>query len=572
VTGLIPQDVLDRVIAAHDIVEVVGRHLPLAKAGRSYKALCPFHEEKTPSFTVNPDRQSFRCFGCGKSGNVFGFLMEKDGLTFPEAVRTLASERGIDVPTSGRRETPEEASRVERARAALGLAQELYVRTLSGPDGEATRRYLGKRGFSPEHVVAMGLGLSPARWDGLVEAARLRGLRLEALEDAGLVRRRESGSGHYDFFRGRLMFPVRDLQGRVVTFGARAMLPDDQPKYMNGVETVVFRKGSLLYALDRAKDAIRKAGTAVLAEGYVDVLMAQAFGFENLVAGMGTALTAEQARLLRRFASRVVLLYDGDDAGRLAAERSIDVLLEEGLEVRVALLPDGKDVDEVLLEEGAARLEGILAAAKDVFDFKLEVLAARHDLASVRGRALAAESLLKSARRVRSALERDLLFRRIAERLGVDEATLRAQAGAEGGPRPRGARREVAAAPGPSPEKDALLEQEWLVAGAVLRPALFPAIAEALLPEEIADPGLAALYRAALALRATGQPVHLETLARRVAADTAAAGALARLPEGVGLDDRVQDALKTVSVRKAVLERRRAVARALGAEVPDAGA
>src|SRR5262245_4206372 len=163
----------------------------------------------------------------------------------------------------------------------------------------------------------MGLGLSPARWDGLVEAGRLRGLRLESLEDAGLVRRRESGTGHYDFFRGRLMFPVRDLQGRVVTFGARAMLPDDQPKYLNGVETVVFRKGSLLYALDRAKDAIRKAGFAVLAEGYVDVLMAHAFGFEHLVAGMGTAFTSDQARLLARFAPRVVLLYDGDDAGRL---------------------------------------------------------------------------------------------------------------------------------------------------------------------------------------------------------------------------------------------------------------
>jgi DNA primase len=564
VTGLIPQDVLDRVLAAHDIVEVVGRHLPLTKAGRSFKALCPFHDEKTPSFTVNPDRQSYRCFGCGKGGNVFGFLMEKDGLTFPEAVRALAAERGIEVPRTGRRESPEETSRVERTRAALALAQDLYRRTLDSPEGEAARRYLEKRGFTREQVAAFGLGLSPARWDGLLETARLKGLPVESLADAGLVVRRESGSGWYDRFRGRLMFPVRDLQGRVVTFGARAMLPDDAPKYLNGPETVVFRKGATLFGLDRAKDAIRRVGHALLSEGYVDVLMAHAFGFEQAVAGMGTAFTPDQARLLHRFAPRVVLLYDGDQAGRVAAERSLDLLLEEGLEVRVALLPEGKDVDEVLLEEGAARLQGILDGAKDLFDFKHEALAARHDLSTVRGRALAAEALLQSARRVRSALERDLLFRRIAERLGVDEGTLRAQAAREPGPRPR---REAAAprADALSPEKDALLEQEWLVAGAAFRPLLLPAIAHALLPEEIADPGLASLYRAVLAIRAAGQPVHVEGLARRVAADAPAAAALARLPGDARLDERVSDALKALVARKAVLERRRSVVAALGA-------
>jgi DNA primase len=280
---------------------------------------------------------------------------------------------------------------------------------------------------------------------------------------------------------------------------------------------------------------------------------------------MGTALTSEQARLLRRFAPQVVLVYDGDDAGRLAAERSIDLLLEEGLEVRVALLPQGKDVDEVLLEEGPDRLREILDGARDVFDFKYDVLAARHDLASVRGRALAAEALLGSARRVRSALERDLLFRRISERLGVAEETLRTQAAREPRSRPRrAAGAAVAPTPDVSPDRDALLEQEWLVAGAALRPLLLPAIAHALSPEEIADPGLASLYRAILSVRAAGHPVHVEALARQVASDPAAAAALARLPDAPRLDERVEDALRALTARKAVLERRRAVQAALG--------
>jgi DNA primase len=560
--GLIPQDVLDRVIAAHDIVDVVGRHVPLVRAGRSWKALCPFHEEKTPSFTVNPDRQSFRCFGCGKGGNVFGFLMERDGLTFPEAVRALAAERGIEVPRSGRRETPEEASRVERARKALALAQDLYVRTLASPEGDAARAYLGKRGFSPEHVSTFGIGLAPARWDAVVEAARARGIPVEALADAGVVGRNERGA--FDRFRGRLTFPVRDLQGRVVTFGARAMLPDQQPKYLNGPETPLFRKGSMLFGLDRAKDGVRRAGRALLAEGYVDVLMAHAFGFDEAVAGMGTALTSDQARLLRRFTGRVVLLYDGDQAGRAAAEKSADVLLEEGLEPLVALLPEGKDVDEVLLEEGPERLREVVAAAQDVFDFKHAMLASRLDLATVRGRATAAEAMLRSARRVKSALERDMLFRKIAERYDVDEATLRAQAARE----EPGRRAAATASPvvPPTRDEDARLEQERLVAGALLLPALFAEVAEALAPEEIVEPGLATLWSEALATRAAGEPVHLETLARRLAADAPAAAAIARLPEAAGLEEGARDALRAVRTRKAIEERRRSVAEALRAE------
>jgi DNA primase len=575
-TGRIPQDVLDRVMAAHDIVEVVGRYLPLRKAGRAHKALCPFHDEKTPSFTVNPDRQSFKCFGCGKGGNVFGFLMAKEGMQFPEAVRALAAEKQIPVPDSFRRDAGEQDSRLERIRAALALAQDLYVRTLASEAGASARRYLEQRGFPAASVVEFGLGLSPARWDGLIDAARAKGVPPSVLEDAGLCLRRESGSGFYDRFRGRLMFPVRDMQGRVVTYGARALLPDDQPKYLNGPETPVFRKGKTLYGLDRAKEAIRRERCAVLCEGYTDVLMADVFGFRHVVAGMGTAFTPDQARLLHRLTDLVVLLYDGDQAGRLAAEKSLDVLLDEGLEVRIALLPEGKDVDEVLLEEGPERLTRVVSGAKDLFDFKYDALAARLDLSTVRGRATAADDLVQSARRVKNVIERDLLFRRIAERLGADEKVLRARA-AE--PDRAASRRAAPSADPPEPgetplDRDVRLFHERLVAGALFRPERLPDVRAALPPEDVRAAGLSALWRGLLALVDDGEAPHVEALARRVAADPGASEALAGLPEDVDFDEWLPDALEGLAARRAARERRDATLsafRSLAPSVPGAG-
>src|SRR5262245_39153749 len=448
--GRIPQDVIDRVMAAHDIVEVVSRHVPLEKKGRTWKALCPFHEEKTPSFTVNPERQTFKCFGCGKGGNVFTFLVESERLSFPEAVRQLAAEKAIAIPEAVRA-SPGENARVERVKQALAFAQDLFVRTLHGPAGDSARAYLAKRGFPPKAIEEFGLGLSPTGWSGLLDAPSGKGISASVLEDAGLAVPGNDRPGHYDRFRNRLMFPIANAQGTTVTYGARALADGDQPKYLNGPETPVFRKGATLYALDRAKKGIAQAKRAVLMEGYTDVLMAHVYGFTECVAGMGTAFTSEQARLLARHTSLVVLLYDGDAAGRAAAEKSLDVLLEEGLEVRVALLPDGKDVDEVLLEEGAERLQGILANAKDLFDFKFDALAARLDLESVRGRATAAAELVSSARRVKGVLEQGILFRKIAERLSIPEHELRREAAAMRASDPA-SRRRLAPMPEPGIE------------------------------------------------------------------------------------------------------------------------
>ena len=578
--GHIPKDVIERVLAAHDIAEIVGRYVPLKAAGRSMKALCPFHEEKTPSFTVNRERQTYKCFGCGRGGNVFGFLMEKEGLKFPEVVRALAAERAIPIPDDGPRD-PEATSRLEGIRTALDLAQALFAETLASPAGEATRTYLEHRGFPWAAAREMGLGLSPDRWDGLLEAARRKGISGSVLEDAGLVIPKEGGR-HYDRFRRRLMFPIRDQQGRVVTSRCRAMRPDDSPKYLNGPETAVFKKGRTLYGLDRAKDGIRKARQAILMEGYTDVLMAHLHGVTSAVAGMGTAFTPEQARLLRRFAERVVLLYDGDAAGRAAAEKSLDVLLEEGLEVRIALLPEGKDVDEVLIEEGVERLEAILASALDLFDFKLEAWGRRADLGSVVGKARAAEDLASSAARVKSEVERDLLFRKIAERLGVDEKVVRGHAAAGGGA--SGVRRPAApAAPAAAASRskeeerrvrDRRRQQQWLVAGAVFESRWVAEVRSALSPEDISadDPGLASLWRACLALADENRPSGPQELARRVAGDPEAAAALASLPGpddvDVRFDDWVPETLAWLRRTREAEDRRRAVVEPLRQTYP----
>jgi len=568
VSGHIPQDVLERVLAAHDIVELVGRHVPLKKAGRAWKACCPFHDEKTPSFTVNPERGTFKCFGCQKGGNVFGWLMEREGLSFPEAVRQLAAEKGIPVPdtrTFARGGGGGDASRVEGIRAALALAQDLYVRTLASEAGSETRAYLMKRGFPPAAVREFGLGLSPEGWEGLIRAARDKGIATSVLEEAGLAVPRERGEGWYDRFRARLMFPIADAQGRVVTYGARAMREGDTPKYLNGPETAVFRKSRTLYALDRARAGIRKAGHAILMEGYTDVLMAHMHGFDAAVAGMGTAFTTEQGKMLANLTEKVVLLYDGDDAGRAAAEKSLDLLLDHGLEVRIALLPEGKDVDEVLLEEGVERLDAILRGAKDLFEFKIARLEATHDLDSPRGRAQAAERLADSARRVKNVLERDLLFRRIVERLDVPEALVRRVAAeAQGAANRRmqaGAHEALLdhAAPGEtSKERDRRVREATLVAAAVFRPEYRGNIRRDMAPADVGDPGVRTVYEHLVALADAGK-ASIEALHVAVAADPLAAAALAGLPDDIDFDEYVPTVLRQRAETRAREARRASV-------------
>jgi DNA primase len=348
--GRIPDEVIDQLRDRVDVVGLVGRFVTLKKSGRSYKGLCPFHNEKTPSFNVNPDRQAFYCFGCQEGGNAITFLMKIENLTFPEAVRALAGECGIEVPETD----AGERGLGERLREVNDLAQSRYRAALAAP-GNPGVSYLASRGLDAETIERFGIGFAPDRWDFIESALRAKKIPAEIGERAGLLGPRDSG-GHYDRLRGRVVFPIRDVRGRVIGFGGRALGADQEPKYLNTPESPIFRKREVFYGFPFALEPIRRQERAVVVEGYFDLIALHRAGIEGVVATCGTALTPEHARNLRRRAREVVLLFDGDAAGQRAIERSLELLLPQGLRVRAALLPAGDDPDSFLAREGAAAL------------------------------------------------------------------------------------------------------------------------------------------------------------------------------------------------------------------------
>jgi DNA primase len=360
--GRIPDDVVDQIRERVDLIDLVGRFVSLKRSGRSYKGLCPFHDEKTPSFSVNPDRQAFYCFGCHEGGSAISFLMKIENLTFPEAARTLARECGIEIPETG----GGDHGQSERLRAANELAHSHYRAALSA-DGNPAEAYLASRGLDAATIARFEIGYAPNRWDFIARALSERGMPAAIGEMAGLLVRRDSG-GHYDRLRGRVIFPIRDVRGRVVGFGGRALQSDQEPKYLNTPESPVFRKRESFYGFPQALEPIRRTGRAVVVEGYFDLIALHRAGVEGVVATCGTALTPDHARGLRRRTQQVVLLFDGDAAGQRAMERALEVLLPENLRVRAAVLPAGDDPDSFLAREGAQALCRIVAKAPSALD------------------------------------------------------------------------------------------------------------------------------------------------------------------------------------------------------------
>ncbi len=350
--GRIPDDIIQTIRDRVDIVDLVGRHVTLKRAGRTWKGLCPFHQEKTPSFIVSPDRGTYHCFGCAEGGNAFGFLMRHEGLTFPEAVRSLAAELGIEIPETGGRG---DGGVSEQVLAVCKLAAATYERALWSEAGASTRTYLHDRGLDEERIRKLGLGFAPDRWDTLTQELRKANLDPRMGEKAGLLRERDRG-GHYDMLRGRVIFPIQDARGRVVAFGGRALAADQEPKYLNTPESPVFRKRESFYGLPHALEAMRRKDRAVISEGYFDRIALSRAGVEESLATCGTALTEEHVRNLRRRTKNVVLLFDGDDAGQRAMLRALEVLLPAGLRVSAALLPPGQDPDDLLASDGADAL------------------------------------------------------------------------------------------------------------------------------------------------------------------------------------------------------------------------
>jgi len=405
---------IEEIKARLDIVDVVGQYVQLQRSGRSFKALCPFHTEKTPSFIVSPERQSWHCFGaCGTGGDVFSFIMRREGIEFGEALRMLAARAGV---TLTERRRPEEERQRERIYAANEAAARWYHELLvESEEGRQAWEYVQGRGIDRPTAEAFLLGYSPGSWEATGEHLRQRGYADAELLAAGLLV--EGERGLYDRFRGRLMFPIRDGGGRFVGFGARA-LDDSMPKYLNTAQTALFDKGGILYALDRAHDGIRGEGYAVIVEGYMDVIAAHQRGFDNVVATMGTSLTERQVRLLKRQMRNIVLALDADAAGSEAALRghevveealresedreTVPVLTWRGLvryqdaaavDLRVAILPTGRDPDDVIRADAEAWRQ-LIASARPVLDYRFEAAASRHDLSAPRGRSEAVQELL----------------------------------------------------------------------------------------------------------------------------------------------------------------------------------
>lgn len=418
--GWILGEVKEEIRRRTDIVAMVSAHAALKKSGRYYKGLCPFHQEKTPSFHVDPERGLFHCFGCGAGGDVFDFVMRSANLTFTEAAQELGRRAGVEVETSP--DAAQRASEREQVLRALDAAGEYFQASLART-GRKARAYLERRGVSEEIAGRFRLGYAPPGWDGMLTALQSRGYPAAVLEQAGLVASRASG-GHYDVFRDRLMFPILDLQDRVVAFGGRA-LDEGEPKYLNSKETLAFSKGKALYALGAARDTIRERGEVLVVEGYMDVLACHQFGFRNTVASLGTALTADQVGLLRRFAPRAVLVYDPDQAGAAAAERGLTLCEEAEVAARVAVLPPGEDPDAYLRRHGAEAFGHLLSGALPMFEYRLETALARHGAESREGKLALVDEMLDAVQTVANPVRAAEYLRALAGRFALPEEALR---------------------------------------------------------------------------------------------------------------------------------------------------
>jgi len=422
--GSIPDDKIEEIRRRADIASLIGEYVTLKKAGRNYLGLCPFHREKTPSFTVSPDKQMFYCFGCSEGGNVFSFLMKLNHLTFPEAVRHLAKKVGVIIPERPMsREEKERYSLAEQIRRVNELAAGLFMSTLRSPAGEDAREYLRKRGIGESAIETFRLGFSPEGWTHLSEYLDKKGVSPKLAQQAGLlVERTGKSQGYYDRFRGRVMIPIEDVDGRVIAFGGRVM-GAGEPKYMNSPESAIYTKGNTLYGLARTREAIREKGFALLVEGYFDLIALWNAGITNVVAMLGTALTRAQVDLIRRYTTRVVAVFDPDEAGKKALARSLELFLAGNVHARAVILPDGQDPDEFVRVNGREKMDEVVAKAWPMADYYIDqILGGRGTLEEDRDKLREAVAFLS---RLEDDVGRNLFVKKVAEALVVDEEVLK---------------------------------------------------------------------------------------------------------------------------------------------------
>ncbi len=421
---LYPDNLISDVLDRCNIVELISSYIPLKRAGRNFRANCPFHAEKTPSFIVSADKQIFHCFGCGQGGNAITFVMQYEKVGFREALEVVAQRCGIPLPEPEL--TPSQKGREDYKKILHGLYEQAasfyHTRLFQAPDAKNARNYLSARGISKETAQRFRLGYAPEEWDSLIAYFKSQKISLAALDKSGLVVAKENG-GYYDRYRNRIMFPIADVKGRVIAFGGR-VLDDSLPKYINSPETAVYIKGKNLFGLDVSKEYIRQADQVVVVEGYLDMIVPFEAGVKNIVASLGTALTEDQIRLIKRFTNRVVLLYDPDAAGEMATLRALELLIKEDMDIRIAGLPKGKDPDAFVRHNGGDALKETIDKALPIFDYKLNLLLAKYDAKSTHGKDKIVREILPTIQHFKHHTTRAEYVKRTAASVGVDEKAL----------------------------------------------------------------------------------------------------------------------------------------------------
>jgi len=424
VGGYIPDELVEEIRDRSDIVEVISDRILLKKSGANYKGLCPFHSEKTPSFTVSPAKQIFHCFGCNEGGNVYQFVMKIENLSFPDSVLLLARRYGINI-------TEQKVKGVNSSQKNIlydvnAMVAEFFQRQLSeSPQGKTGREYIRKRGITDNIIESFKIGYASTSWDGVHQFLKKKGISVDIQNSAGLIKERENGGGYVDRFRERIIFPISDSEGRIVGFGGRVLNDtDSRPKYLNSPETLVYKKGNILYGLHITKDFIRKSKEAFLVEGYFDLITAYQYGIKNIIATSGTALTEDHARLLKRYTETVILVFDGDEAGRNASNRGGIVLLNGGVKVKVIPLPQGNDPDSFIRGKSGEGFLNIARESKIFMEYIINKSVAESDLKSLDGRIGCINSVLPFLSIVNSPVEKSVYISLLAERTGVSEKAI----------------------------------------------------------------------------------------------------------------------------------------------------
>ncbi|HYJ45946.1 MAG TPA: DNA primase [Pyrinomonadaceae bacterium] len=560
-----PQTFIDDLRRQADIVRVIQDYVSLKKKGANWMACCPFHQEKSASFSVSPAKDIYYCFGCGKGGSVFNFVMEIERVSFPEAIRIVAEKTGVPLPVmvednkfEARRKEADEI--IELNSWALAWWESQLEQ--NNAEARTAREYLAGRQISDETRKAFRLGYAPDSWDALISHLKQRGATTAQIERSGLVVRKDAG-GFYDRFRGRLIFPVLDAQGRAVAFGGRTLQPGGEPKYLNSPETAAYTKGRHLFGLSLTRDEIRRRKFAILVEGYLDLIIPYQFGVRNLVASLGTALTPEQAKLLGRFARKVVVNYDGDSAGVKAAKRAIETLLSEDFEIKVLVLPDGADPDEFIRAHGAEAYHERRGLALPHIQFVLDQAVRDRNLLRPAEKAAAVEEALPFVRAVSNPIQKREYFDIAMDALRIEESALRRElwqtirANAQG---EQNVRQKIVRAAGAQPT---LAEQrllELLVHDEELRRAILPRMERA----DYEELPTASIFRALIEIDEEGATVDFTTLGAKTEDDPLAADLVPlllmsepRRDEGEAVDDTLASAESCLNTLKVMTADRR---------------